>query len=178
MAVEVRPCTAAEMEAFFAVPSYVFGQSYEDQEAWRELNTRDEGQYPTSWTMAAFVDGKVASTLGAAPWKVRVNGKAVSTACVTTVGTMPEFRRQGMQRSVMTRSLEWHRASGQPLAMLWASFGAIYQRYGYGVASSHVQYKADPRYIALRDPAPESQSGYIVQLVDWTTHRPVAERLY
>ncbi|MEX2032870.1 MAG: GNAT family N-acetyltransferase, partial [Dehalococcoidia bacterium] len=155
-----------------------FGQSYEDEDAWQTLNQRDEGQYPPGWTMAAFVDGRLASTLGAAPWQVRVNGRSVPTACVTTVGTMPEFRRQGLQRAVMTRSLEWHRDAGQPLAMLWASFGAIYQRYGYGLASTHVNYQFDPRYVALRDPAPASQDGYVVRTVDWETHRPVAERLY
>ncbi|MCK9487157.1 MAG: GNAT family N-acetyltransferase [Dehalococcoidia bacterium] len=177
MAVEVRHCTPAEMDAFFAVPTYVFGMSYDAQDEWAELN-KIEGQYPTSATMAAFVDGRIASTLGAHDWRTRVNGRSVPTACVTTVGTMPEFRRQGYQRLVMARSLEWHREAGQPLAMLWASFGAIYQRYGYGLASAHTMYTFDPRFVALRDPDPPSQDGYAVRLVDAATHRPLVERLY
>ncbi len=177
MAVEVRQCTAEEMDEFFSVPSYVFGLTYDQKDEWAELN-RQEGQFPPSWTMAAFVDGRIASTLGANAWSTRANGRSVPTACVTTVGTFPEFRRQGLQRKVMTRSLEWHRDAGQPLAMLWASFGAIYQRYGYGLASTLAAYTYDPRNVALRDSDPASQDGYVVRLVDFETNRPVAERLY
>jgi len=165
------------MDAFWTVPTYVFGASYEDADEWMTI-LRREGQFPPSNTMAAFVDGRIASTLGVHPWNVRVNGIAIPTACVTAVGTIPEFRRQGYQRQVMTRSLEWHRDSGQPIAMLWASFGAIYQRYGYGLASAHTAYKVDPRYIALRDSAPAAQQGYTVRIEDWKTHRPVVERIY
>lgn len=177
MAVEVRHCTPEEMDAFFEVPYYVFGGSYDSRDEWAQIGSI-EGWYPPSSTMAAFVDGRIASTLGAHPWNVRVNGRSVPTACVTTVGTMPEFRRQGYQRRVMTRSLEWHREVGQPIAMLWASFGAIYQRYGYGLSSAHTAYTFDPRFVALRDPDPPSQAGYTVRLVDAETHRPLVERLY
>lgn len=177
MAIEVRQCTAEEMEAFFSVPSYVFAIDYEGKAEWAELNRR-EGAFPPSNTMAAFVDGRIASTLGADHWRTRANGRSVPTACVTTVGTLPEFRRQGLQRRVMTRSLEWHREVGEPIAMLWASFGAIYQRYGYGLASTHTQYTFDPREVTLRDPDPATQAGYAVRIVDFETHRPVAERLY
>src|SRR5690606_10655959 len=55
VAVEVRQCTAEEMEAFFSVPTYVFGSSYENADEWRNLTQR-EGFYSPSHTMAAFVD--------------------------------------------------------------------------------------------------------------------------
>ena len=53
------------------------------------------------------------------------------------VGTLPEFRRRGLLRQVMTRAIGEQRDRGQALAMLWASMGAIYQRYGYGLASAN-----------------------------------------
>ena len=67
------------------------------------------------------------------------------------VATLPEFRRRGLLRKVMTKALAEQRDRGQSLAILWASMGAIYQRYGFGLASLDVTYEIDPRRIEFAD---------------------------
>ncbi|MGD8831285.1 MAG: sterol carrier protein domain-containing protein, partial [Pseudomonadales bacterium] len=62
-----------------------------------------------------------------------------------------------------------------PLSILWASMGAIYQRFGYGLATTHVTYDVPVRYVAFQfgdQPAGE------VHLLDTTTARSYLESLY
>jgi predicted acetyltransferase len=96
-------------------------------------------------------------------------------AGVTGVATLPEFRRRGLLREVMVRSLREQRDRDQSLAILWASLGAIYQRYGYGLASTHASYRIDPREIRFNDPL---GAGGRVQLMDAATARPHLEAVY
>jgi predicted acetyltransferase len=66
------------------------------------------------------------------------------------VGTLPNYRRQGLLRQIMTQGLETMRERGQSIAILWASMGAIYQRFGYGLAAESVTYSFDPRFAQLQ----------------------------
>ena len=177
MDLEIRHLTTEDLPAFNEHVSYVFAA---DQQHHRDAGASLAGPTPwmrPEWALAAFDGATPVSTLGAYPVDVRVNGRAVPAAAVTTVGTNPGYRRRGLQRRVMTRALEWHRDSGQAFAMLWASFGAIYQRYGYGLASAHTSYTFEPIWAALRDPF---ETDLQVRLVDWTAAdvRATVQRVY
>ena len=104
------------------------------------------------WTTCAFVDGKLATTLTTLPFTVRLNGNPVKMGGVTAVGTLPNYRRSGLLRQVMTKALAEMRDREQSLAILWASMGAIYQRFGYGLASSQCWYNFDPRVAQFQGP--------------------------
>lgn len=149
MAVEIRSCRDDEMAQYNRVVEYVFANN-------------DPGGFdadaPTlpDWTTGAFVDGRLATTLGAFPFTVRLNGAPVSMGGVTQVGTLPEFRRQGLLRQVMGQALETMRDRRQSLAVLWASMAAIYQRFGYGIASENVTYRFDPRFAGFQRNEPET----------------------
>jgi len=175
--IEIRHLTPEDMPGFNDLVQYVFAsdpQWFEDSAA--RLTGPDAWIQP-EWVLAAMHEGLPVSSLGVFPFSVRVNGRPVATAGVTTVGTNPGYRRRGLQRRVMTKALEWHRDSGQPIAMLWASFGAIYQRYGYGLASAHTSYEFQPSMAALRE---EVDEGYTVGLADWNDPavRAEVQRLY
>lgn len=177
MDIEIRHLTAEELPAFNELISYVFAS---DQQHHEDARTTLAGPTPwirPEWVIAAVHEGQPVSTLGVYPVDVRVNGRPVSCAAVTTVGTNPGYRRRGLQRRVMTKALEWHRDSGHAFAMLWASFGAIYQRYGYGLASVHTSYTWEPQWGALRDPF---ESDLTVSLVDWRDEgvRATRQRVY
>ena len=60
----------------------------------------------------------------------------VGTAGITTVGVLPTHRRQGITRQLMGRLLEQAHEREEPLASLFASQGAIYGRFGFGVATT------------------------------------------
>ena len=55
-------------------------------------------------------------------------------AGVTLVGVLPTHRRQGVLTRLMRAQLDDVRERGEPVAFLWASEGAIYGRFGYGMA--------------------------------------------
>jgi predicted acetyltransferase len=117
----------------------------------------------------------MATTYGAWPFRVRLNGRSVAMAGVTMVATLPEFRRRGLMRQVMTKALAEQRDRGQSLAILWASMGALYQRYGYGLASANVTYEVDPRQILFSHGEPATGS---VRLYSKDEARPLFESLY
>jgi predicted acetyltransferase len=62
-------------------------------------------------------------------------GATVPTAGLTMVGVHATHRRRGILRAMMRRHIDDARSKKQPLAALWATEGAIYGRFGYGIAS-------------------------------------------
>ena len=170
MSTEIRPVTADEMVEFGAVPSYAFADTRTPEE------TAEQNTLQPEWTHAAFVDGRIATSFAAYPFQVRLNGAPVQMAAVTAVGTYPEFRRQGLLRQVMTQAISDERDRGQSIAILWASFGAIYQRFGYGLASKAQTLLLEPRNVAFNDAAPAS--GGAVRVMQKDEARPVIEGIY
>jgi predicted acetyltransferase len=106
------------------------------------------------WTLCAFESGRLATCYAAWPFTMRLNGAPVSIAGVTTVSTAPVSRRRGHLRSIMDADFyRLHESGGAPIAALYASLAAIYQRYGYGIVSTHVSYQVEPRYLTFSQPA-------------------------
>lgn len=174
MTVEIRSVRHDELEAYGRVVGYVFAS--EDG-----LEEELKGTQP-DWTTCAFVDGKLVSTLGTLPFTVRLNGVACPMGGVTAVGTLPEQRRRGLLRQVMTQALGTMRDRGQNLAILWASMGAIYQRFGYGLSTAQVNYSFDPRYVQFENDievpgavelVPKDDSFPIIKqnYIEWATPR-------
>ena len=91
----------------------------------------------------------MATSFSAFPFTTRVNGNAVSLAGISTVGTRPEYRRQGLVRKIMTQAFADQHERGQCLAGLWASQAAIYQRYGFAASGGLREYRVDTADIGL-----------------------------
>lgn len=136
---------------------------------------RIQGSLLPDWTLCAFEDGKIATTYGAWPLTLRFNGNAVPIAGVTCVSTNPIHRRRGYLRQIMQADFQRLRdAKQQPMALLYASQAAIYQRFGYGIVSTHFKYQVDPRYIqfsfpadvpgTLREASKDDEFGLLVEL--------------
>jgi predicted acetyltransferase len=144
MSIEIRACRdREELKAYGEVVGYSFAIN-EAEDLQRELDATDP-----EWTTCAFVDGKLVTTLGAIPFDVQLNGATVRMGGVTAVGTLPEARRKGLLRRVMMDALHTMKEREQPFAILWASMGAIYQRFGYGMASPLISYRFDPKTVEL-----------------------------
>jgi predicted acetyltransferase len=143
MAIEIRPCrTPEEVAQYDAMGAYVFASPTIGE---------PEVQTQADWTLCAFDGEQVVSQVGAFPFTVRLNGRPGPMAGVTMVGTLPQYRRQGLLRKLMEQAFRDQRERGQAIAILWASMGAIYQRFGYGAASDSVRYSFDPRTAQLRE---------------------------
>ena len=152
MSIEIRPATASEMGQLGLMGAYSYGGAFGDGPD----NVVAAGTRP-EWTLCAFdigmkrADGQptMATSFSAFPFTTRVNGNAVSLAGISTVGTRPEYRRQGLVRKIMTQAFADQYERGQCLAGLWASQAAIYQRYGFAASGGLREYRVDTADIRL-----------------------------
>ncbi|MDA0350866.1 MAG: GNAT family N-acetyltransferase [Chloroflexi bacterium] len=166
MAIEIRSANADELPDVLRILTTSLAQPLEDFAALQP-----------DFTLVAFDDGRPASVHGSWPLTMRFNGKAVPISGVTTVSTDSIDRQRGYLRKLITRHFEeLHEAGERPLAVLFASQAAIYQRYGYAVVSTQYQYDIEPRFIQFNealetpgrlrhvDPDPDKDFGTLVGL--------------
>ena len=141
---EIRPANDDEMKQFGAVGNYVFANN--------RLPNEDEPPPPlmSQWSLAAFHGDRVVATSGGYPFRMRFNGKAIATDGVTAVGTYPGYRRRGLVRQMISGLIHRAHENEVPTSILWASMGAIYQRFGYGLASTQVSYRLRPEYMQFQ----------------------------
>ena len=87
----------------------------------------------------AVDDGEVVGVIGSYALDVTVPGGAtVPMGAVTWVGVAATHRRQGLLRRLIAACHADIDDRGEPVAMLFASEGGIYGRFGYGVATQAV----------------------------------------
>ncbi|MDJ0787536.1 MAG: GNAT family N-acetyltransferase [Myxococcota bacterium] len=170
MNVEIRSATKDEMPEFRAVTAYVFAENESDASSGADALVAPE------WTTCAFVDGQLATTLGSYPFRMRLNGATADVAGLTAVGTLPQFRRRGLLRQTIAQSFREQRERGQSMAILWASFAGIYQRFGYGPASNSVTYDFDPRWAGLHEGL--SAGGTVSATLDREAAMPTLKQIY
>jgi predicted acetyltransferase len=84
---------------------------------------------------AAFDGETIVASSGAYSVAMTTPGGRVDAAGLTMVAVMSTHRRQGILTSLMHRHLGAARDRKKPVSALWASEGAIYGRFGYGMAS-------------------------------------------
>ena len=86
--------------------------------------------------LLACVDGsEIVGTGGADSFEMTLPGNArVPVAGIAYITTSPTHRRRGIQREIMSRIHSDARERGDVAAILWASMGNLYGRYGYGNA--------------------------------------------
>ncbi len=156
MSLEIRPYRPEEVDAFLRVPAIVFGNY--------ALGPRDPatvGTMAPEWSLAAFEDGELATTYGAFPFVMRLDGAKAPVAGVTFVGTLPWFRRRGHLRRIMEFDFKRrYEERLEPIAVLLASIAAIYQRYGYAVCSGRYSYSIDPKLIAFAPSVPSARGTW------------------
>ena len=139
----IRPAEAEEMAEFGRIVSLSLA-----------MNKLDFATLRPEWTLCAFESGRLATCYAAWPFTMRLNGAAVPVAAVTTVSTLPIYRRRGHLRAIMDADFHrMHEGDGPAIAVLYASLAAIYQRFGYGIVSTHVGYRVEPRYLTFSRPA-------------------------
>lgn len=141
---DFRAASKREMSDYHRVVRYVFGRGPEPEE-----KDEDEPMRP-EWTWVAVHRGKIVATSGGYPFVMRLNGKDVKVDGVSDVGTEPGFRRRGLVRRLITDRLRAAYENNVPAAVLYASFGAIYQRFGYGLASNLMSCNFDPRFAGFQ----------------------------
>jgi predicted acetyltransferase len=127
-------------------------------------------------TIGAFVDGRLVGTADAVTSGLTLPGGAiVGHAAVTHIGVLPSFTRQGIATELIRHQLRDIAARGEVVATLRASEATIYERYGYGVASSSQSVEVQTARAALR---PDVGTGGPVRLIDTAEAWEVLPRIY
>ena len=127
-------------------------------------------------TVGAFVDGQLVGTADAATSRLTLPGGAiVDHAAVTHIGVLPSFTRKGIATDLIRHQLRDIAARGEVVATLRASEATIYERYGYGVASSSQSVEVQTARAALRQGV---GAGGSVQLLDAAQAWDVLPRIY
>ena len=160
MTVEIRTCERDDYARALAPIWHYFGGTPSEEETERFLRI-----LPHDRVHGAFENGAVVGGAGAYAFETTVpRGRAVPTAGVMAVGVLPTHRRRGILNALMRRELDDVHEWGEPLAMLYASEGAIYRRFGYGLASVAGDISLPRVNAALYDvPAPEGVVRLVTQ---------------
>jgi len=143
----IRTATADTIDAFTAPLNLAFAEMPDPGDEERRL-------WEPERIIAAFDGEQPVASAGALTFRLSVLGGEAAAAGVTLVGVNPAYRRRGILRSMMRHQLDDVRARGEPLAVLWASEGAIYQRFGYGLATLSGSFEVDRDRAAFARPAP------------------------
>jgi predicted acetyltransferase len=127
-------------------------------------------------TIGAFVDDELVGTADAVTSGLTLPGEAVVRhAAVTHIGVLPSFTRKGIATELLHHQLRDVAARGEVVATLRASEATIYERFGYGVASSSQSVEVATARAALR---PDVETGGPVRLIDPAHAWDVLPRIY
>lgn len=155
--IDLKPLTEAQLPQLQRLTDYAFA-----------VNSPVADQAPAllqpQWTLGAFDGATLAACSGAFPFTAQLNGNRCAVQGITAVATDPSYRRQGLLRKMLRRWMERAQSDDIAFSLLWASLGAIYQRFGYGLGSADVSYSAQTRDLAFTNM--QSASGGQVYLVN------------
>lgn len=171
MTYEIRQAQPDDYVAFRRVGDAAFGwqPSDEDVEA-------DRPFFEPERSLAAYDEGRIVGTAATVPFELTLPGlTTVPVSGVTAVGVLPTHRRRGILRAMMRRQLDDVRARGESLAILTASESVIYDRFGYGLATSEMGIDIDTRHAAFARPF--EPSGHFT-LLDHETESRALPALY
>ncbi len=157
MDIDVRPFDG-EARQFFEAGELAFGERLRDEDA-----AAYESTFEPERAIAAYDGDRVVGTAGIFSFDFTIPGGVVPAAGVTFVGVQPTHRRRGVLRRMMRMQLDAVHDRGESLAVLWASEGSIYQRFGYGLSTMAMRLAVELERAAFR--TPHTPSG-IVRFVD------------
>ncbi|MDT0331256.1 GNAT family N-acetyltransferase [Nocardiopsis lambiniae] len=126
-------------------------------------------------TLVALDGDRIVGTAASYALTLTVPGGPRPAAGVTGVGVWPTRRRRGVLTALMHRQLADVRARGENLAVLWASEGGIYGRFGYGLSSREARITVSRAHAALRPDAPRDPALTVDLCVPGETRAALAE---
>jgi predicted acetyltransferase len=165
MQTEIRTYTGSARD-FLDAAEIAFGARLNDDDlaAFEPLFEEDRA-------LGAYDGERLVGTAGIISFCLTVPGAELPAAGVTAVGVHPTHRRRGILRQLMRRQLDDIHERGEALAVLWASEGQIYQRFGYGLATLNGSFELERERSGFRTPFAPAGT---VRLLE----RDEAERLF
>lgn len=157
--------SADDWDAFFGSLLMAFHESEDPEVAEVERQVFEPAR-----CLVARRDGELVGTAGIFTRQLTVPGAVVAAGHVTFVSVAATARRQGVLTRFMHRQFDDMVGAGESIAVLWASEGRIYQRFGYGLAVRKGAMEINRRDISFVGGAPTGsgrlRSGSIADLRD------------
>jgi len=146
MEIEIGPYDG-DARAFFEAGEVAFGERLRDDDLalW-------EATFEPDRAVVARDGSRIVGTAGIFSFELTVPGGVLPAAGVTAVGVQPTHRRRGILRGMMRAQLDAIHDRGEPIAILWASEGQIYQRFGYGLSTVATRISVARDRSAFRSP--------------------------
>ena len=126
--IQLRQPTAETLRAWTGPVAAAFGEAITDAEF-----EHDKEVFELDRLIGAVEGERWVGAGGAYSFRLTVPGGEIPVAGITMIGVAPSHRRRGILRSMMRWLLDQARERGEPVAILWASEGAIYPHFGYGL---------------------------------------------
>jgi predicted acetyltransferase len=146
---ELRPIVEEDVGAFRAQVARAFEGSAPTPD---ESELR-RGPMELDRTLGVFDQGRLVATGAVISMPLTVpGGRRLPAAGVADIAVLPTHRRRGLLTRMMRRQLEDIRERPEPLAILYASEGPIYGRFGYGIASYGAELTVENRRSAFLHP--------------------------
>ncbi len=131
MAIEIRTPDTDDVVPMFNADGRAFGFAYTPEVIEERMAVIDLSRY-----RIAVEHGAVVGVIGSFSFDVTLpGGTTVPMGAVTWVGVAATHRRQGLLRRMMDVIHDDIDGRGEPVAMLFASEGGIYERFGYGAGT-------------------------------------------
>jgi predicted acetyltransferase len=156
--ITLRNPTDETLASFFVPISIAFGEGFVEAEIENERHVLELDR-----VFGAFEGETPVGLSGAYTFRMTTPGGEVGAAGVTLIGVLPTHRRRGILRLMMTRLFEQARERGEPVAVLWASEAAIYQRFGYGIGTLQTEIEAQRDKIVFARPVESNGRVRIVE---------------
>jgi predicted acetyltransferase len=158
MGIDVRAITDEEVPAFARTCAAGFGENADEatrmHPRWIALEL--------DRTRAAFDGDELVATSRNYSFELTVPGGALVTAAgVSAVAVLPTHRRRGILTAMMNALLDDAIERGEPVAMLTASEGEIYGRFGFGVTTRAAALEIDPRAAEFVRPRPGGRLRFV-----------------
>lgn len=168
---QLRPVTREELSAFTHTELAAFGE-----------RPADPARIDLDWTsleldrtLAAFEGDDIVGTGRLFTFELTMpGGRLLPAAAVSWIAVLPTHRRRGILTAIKRCQLDDAAERGEALAMLYASEGGIYRRFGYGIASSSMSITVDTRHSAFLRPVPDGR----VRIIDEDAAREVFPQIF
>lgn len=165
-----------ELLDWFAQVRLVFQDPAVPPESW--VATR-RALYAGQRVRAAWDGDRIVGTFRSWDTALTVPGGGSLTAdAISTITVRPTHRRRGVLTALMAHDLADAAGRGTPVAVLIASEGTIYGRFGFGVATEAARWELDVRSAAFRPEALALGAGTVPDVVGPEEFRAAGPDVY
>jgi predicted acetyltransferase len=144
MSFEIRVCPPERFAELIKTAEVAFSEDVPDDLVKRVEAVSDKERF-----LCAMQDDRFVATSGVFGTHLSVPGGEVPAGGIAWVTVLPTHRRRGIMSGMMRRMIDDCHRRREPIAMLWAAEGAIYQRFGFGLGTLSMNLEAEARAVGF-----------------------------